>query len=296
MKIDAAAARAAIQAQIAGPMGVGADEAAFGAFRVAIANLVRAVKSVSTNRGRDPRDYTLVAFGGNGPLLAASIAAELAMPRVLVPPSSGVLSAVGLLVADHAHEFVQALPGSIVDLEPSRVARTYMDVETRAIDALLAEGVDRGGIVVTRHADLRYVGQAFELTVPAKGGDDPDLPAMAAAFHEEHRRTYGHSAEREPVELVALRVIASVREPSRADRIAFADRAGRPRVARRTAYFGPGFEAVSARIVTRAEMGAERVEGPAIFEEYDSTILVPPGAFAEIDARGNVAIITGSAQ
>jgi N-methylhydantoinase A len=169
-----------------------------------------------------------------------------------------------------------------------------MEVETRAIDALLAEGVDHDGIVVTRHADLRYVGQAFELTVPAKGGGDPNLPAMAAAFHEEHRRTYGHSAEHEPVELVALRVIASVREPSQADRIAFADRAGRPRADRRTAYFGPGFEAVSARIVTRAEIGAERVQGPAIFEEYDSTILVPPGAFAEIDARGNVAIIPGS--
>lgn len=295
MRINAAAARAAIQAQIAGPLGVGADEAAFGAFRVAIANLVRAVKSVSTNRGRDPRDYTLVAFGGNGPLLAAAIAAELSMPRVLVPPSSGVLSAVGLLVADHAHEFVQALPGSIADLEPSRVARSYMDVEARAIDALLAERVDLDDIVVTRHADLRYVGQAFELTVPAKGGDDPNLPAMAAAFHDEHRRTYGHSAESEPVELVALRVIASVREPSQADRITFAERAGRPRAERRTAYFGPGFEAVSARIVTRAEMGAERVQGPAIFEEYDSTILVPPGAFAEIDARGNVAIIPGSA-
>jgi N-methylhydantoinase A len=128
------------------------------------------------------------------------------------------------------------------------------------------------------------------LTVPAKGADDPDVPAMAAAFHEEHRRTYGHGAEHEPVELVALRVIASVREPSRADRIAFADRAERSRAARRTAYFGPGFEAVSVRIVARAEMGAERMQGPAIFEEYDSTILIPPGASVELDPRGNLVI------
>jgi N-methylhydantoinase A len=294
LKIDAAAARAAIEAQLAEPMGISANEAAFGAFRVAIANLVRAVKSVSTNRGRDPRDYTLVAFGGNGPLLAASIAGELSMSRVLVPPSSGVLSAVGLLVADHAHEFVQGMHGSITDLAPLRVARTYLEVEARAVEALLAEGVARGDIEVTRRADLRYVGQAFELTVPAGDGNDPDLPAIAAAFHDEHLRTYGHCAKREPVEVVALRVIASVHERSRAERIAVAGRTPRPRVESRVAYFGPQHGLASARVLGRAEAGAGRIAGPAIFEEYDSTILVPPGAYAELDARGNVAIFPGS--
>ena len=169
LKLKPDEARAAVERQVGNLLNTSLSEAALGVFRVAVANMVRAVKSVSTNRGRDPRGYTLIAFGGNGPVLAAAIAAELSMKRVVIPPFPGVLSAVGLLVSDHAHELVKALPGLLRAIPGERMADVFAELAHEAVSALAAEGFVRAGVVTSRSVDVRYAGQAFELTVPVAG-------------------------------------------------------------------------------------------------------------------------------
>ena len=188
-------------------------EAAHGVFAVAISNMTRAVKSVSTYRGRDPRDFALVAFGGNGPIVAAAIARALEMRTVMIPPNPGVLSSFGLLVADREYELVKAAPMQLAKFDGARLAAAYAALADEARAALLGATVVASDIGIVRQADLRYVGQAFELTVtlPAAAGDAVDDPAtLATLFHEEHLKTYAHKSESEPVELVSVRVLARV--------------------------------------------------------------------------------------
>ena len=289
LRLVPAAARAAIAEQVGTPLGLGPEAAAHGVFRVAVATMVRAVKSVSTARGRDPRDYTLIAFGGNGPLLAAAIAVELSMPRVLVPPFPGVLSALGLLVCDTAQELVQAMPGLVGDIDAARLAAGFDALATRAHAALVADGMAAARIDVVRFADLRYAGQAFELTIPVDA-QVSDPARLAADFHAEHLRSYGHAAPGAPVELVAIRVVARVPGAGHAGRAV--ETAGATSTAReRTAYFGAVHGARTTPIVSRAALAARGSSaGPLIVEEYDSTVLVPPGAHARVDANGNIVI------
>ena len=284
------AARAEIEKQVGAVLGATVEAAAFGIFRVAVANMVRAVKSVSTYRGRDPRDYTLIAFGGNGPLLAAAIASELSMKRVLVPPHPGVLSALGLLVSDHAHELVRALPGLLREISGADMARAFDALMQEAVGAVAAEGFARDAIETTRLADVRYAGQAFELTVPVPQSGPPNVAAIEAAFHAEHLRTYGHKAEGEPVELVAIRVVARIPAEILPDRLSGrASGRDKTRIAR-SAYFGEKIGALETPVVSRAVLRAGPVAGPLIVEEYDSTVLVPPGATARADEHGNIVV------
>ena len=289
LRLVPAAAHAAIAAQVGAPLGLGAAEAAHGVWRVAVATMVRAVKSVSTARGRDPRDYTLIAFGGNGPLLAAAIAAELSMPRVLVPPFPGVLSALGLLVCDTAQELVQAMPGLLGEIPGARLDAGYDALALRARAALIADGMAEARIDVQRFADLRYAGQAFELTVPV-GAQATEPARLAADFHAEHLRSYGHEAPAAPVELVAIRVVARVPGIARGTRAAAAHA---PASGERQAYFGPAHGLRATPVLSRAGLAARGPSpGPLIVEEYDSTVLVPPGAQARVDASDNIVIAT----
>ena len=288
LKLHAQAARAAVATQLAARLGTSPEQAAFGGLTVAVANMVRAVKSVSTYRGRDPRTHTLIAFGGNGPLVAAAIARELAMPRVVVPRNPGVLSACGLLDADHEQELVRSCPGMIADLAPQRLESEFADLERQARAALTEEGFSASDILVSRHADLRYAGQAYELTVRADGASPAEI---AEAFHHEHLATNGHMAPGEAVELVSLRVSARVPTP---------DQSGPgewPRVApletRRMAYFGPAFGLLETRILRRQDLAERSIAGPLIIEEYDSTCVVPPGTTASLDAWRNIVIDMG---
>jgi len=295
LKLSSGDALAGVMQQLAEPMSKTLHEAAHGALTVAVANMVRAVKSVSTYRGRDPREYTLIAFGGNGPIVAAAIARELAMTRVLVPPHSGVLSAHGLLVADHEQELVRSFPGRMSELTAHQLSEAYERLVLEGRQALIDEGFDEGLIQIERHADLRYVGQAFELTVPVKGSTagstTPDLNNITQAFHQEHLRTYAHMAENEPVELVNIRVIARVPTAPLAvkgpDSMTFPtlDDAGA-----RDVYFGPVFGICSTAILKRGHLRGVWRQGPLIVEEYDSTCVVPPDAQATVDDGNNIII------
>lgn len=278
----------AIEEQVGQVLAAALPEAAHGVFTVAVANMVRAVKSVSTYRGRDPRDYALIAFGGNGPVLAAAIARELGIRRVLIPANPGVLSSYGLLVADNTHETVRSMTIPVEELDMCQLEREFKKLSGEAVEALAGEGFDRERITVRRLADLRYVGQAFELTVALHDDALLDRAALVALFHDEHYRTYAHKAAGEPVELVNVRVIAAV-SVVLADLPRQTPPSDVPSETRyREAYFGPMFGAALTPVLCRADLTEEQRSGPLIVEEYDSTVVVPPEWVASMDTEGNL--------
>ena len=295
--LDAERAARAIDAQVCTRLGRSRIEAAHGIYTIAASNMMRAVKAVSTFRGRDPREFTLFAFGGNGPVIAMEIARELEMPRVLVPPGPGVFSALGLLLSDPEHESLRTLFGRLDETAPEDVFAAFERLESEMQQGLVEDGHDPEAMQVQRFADLRYARQAFELTVPLNG--DARAPTaiarMESAFHEEHLRTYGHKSEGAPVEMVNIRIRMTA--PSNAAETIDLPRLlathadgddARPRS--RMAWFGPDAGAVDTPVVGRRDLAASPRAGPLIVEEYDATCIVLPGYSARVDANANIDI------
>jgi N-methylhydantoinase A len=279
---------AASLAPRAAELGMALDEFAYGVFTIANATMIRAIKAVSTYRGRDPRDFALLAFGGSGPIHAAGIARELGMRRVIVPPAPGLFSAVGLLAARRERHIVQTFFSAAAEIDLSALNAVYAGVETRARTAMAADRAD-GDIVCRRTADLRYVGQGYELTVPAPAGSltPSALATLVEVFEQEHERTYGHRAEREPVELVNLRVSAHVvGDRPRAAKLAGHDHASI--VSSRRSYFGPEAGFMTTPVIDRSALTPDPRPGPLIIEEYDTTTIVPPDRVAWRDASDNI--------
>jgi len=293
VRIDARLAREAIERKVATPLGLTLLEAAHGVYSIAVATMTRAVKAVSTYRGRDPRDFGLVAFGGNGPVVAVAIARELQMRRVLIPPAPGVFSAAGLLFSNVEHTQQRSIFRRTTDIDPEFLERSLHELEKQVRDEMRKEAVADARVTVKRLADLRYTGQAFELSILLRAGK-PDISAIEAAFHSEHARTYGHSSEGDPVDLINIRVIASAAPDSEeglADGLRNAE--SRPGAKRqRQAYFGR--KLVETPVIARADLATGRVSGPLIVEEFDATCIIAPGATAELDAHGNILIDAGA--
>ncbi|MCO6417367.1 hydantoinase/oxoprolinase family protein [Siccirubricoccus sp. KC 17139] len=293
LPIDAAASRAAIAEKVAAPLGLSPEAAAHGAHLIAASNMIRALKAVSSERGRDPRGFALVAFGGNGPLFAAGMAEALGMRRVVIPPSAGVFSAVGLLASEVEVHLSRSWRRPVAGLDPAALEEAAAALEAEARERLLAQGFAPARIAVQRTATLRYSGQSFELLVPFAAGDSP--AALAEGFGAEHERTYGHRAgAAEPVEIVALQAVGrglpeTPRLPETLDLPP-----GLPPQPPRPAYFGPKQGWLETPVLTRADLAVPR-QGPAIIEEYDCTCLVPPGARAALDGFGNIIIELGEA-
>jgi N-methylhydantoinase A len=293
LALDAAQASGVFARDVADRLGRPAAEAAHGILAVSVANMVRSVKSVSTYRGRDPRGYTLVAFGGNGPIVAAAIARDIGIRRILVPPSPGVLSAFGLLVAENEYEFVRSCPGELDALDATALNAKMLELEREARAALAGDGFDPATVGVRFFADLRYTGQAFELTVPVDHGASPDLAKLGAAFHDEHLRTFAHHAPGEAVEMVSLRIVARVPRPALAHFTHAADLAAPP-PRTRDVYFGPTFGICTTPVLRRDELGQTARSGPMIVEEYDATCVVPPDCKAHVDGGGNLVLEIGA--
>ena len=289
LRIDSRLSRDAIERKVAQPLGFDVQRAASGVYAIAVATMTRAVKAVSTYRGRDPRDFALVAFGGNGPVVAVAIARELQMRRVLIPPAPGVFSAAGLLFSNVEHTQQRSVFQQTTAVDAQRLEKLFAGLEAEVRGEMRKEGIADASVGVKRLADLRYTGQAFELTVPA---ETPDVAAIEAAFHAEHKRTYGHASEGDPVDLINIRVIASAAPESKegfAERLKDAQVAS-PVQGRRQAYFEG--KAMDTPVLGRAALG-KRMQGPLIVEEFDATCIVPPGASAELDAHGNIVIDAG---
>ena len=282
-------ARAAIESRIARPLGLGVVEAAAGIVEVVNAGMAAALRIVSVERGYDPREFSLVAFGGAGPVHAARLAQELDIPQVIVPPIPGGFSALGLVASDLRRDYVKTFYATLGAVDAGALARAYEGMEAEARAMLAAAGVPAERREVTRAADVRYGRQAYELTVTAAPG--PVTPAwlarLAADFHDKHRATYGHASPDEAVQLVNLRVSAVGRlgglDLSRRARGAGAGLAG---AASREAYFK---ETGLIRVDVLARDGLEPgslLPGPVIVESMDTTVVVPPGWQVRADARG----------
>jgi len=294
LKLDASKARSVIAEKVARPLGMKVEEAAWGAHLIAGSNMIRAIKAVSSERGRDPRDYALVAFGGNGPLFAAVMAAALMIRLVVIPPSAGVFSSYGLLYSDVAYHFTKTRKALLGAIDPAEIGAILGELEGEARARLAEDGFAEDRIAIERAAALHYQGQSFELEVPVPGViDRAVLTALEEAYGVEHERTYGHRAgAEEPVELVTLKVVGrGIPEAPRAALAAAADLPEGVVIAEplRRAYFGPVHGWCDTDVVNRADL-AEPHRGPCIVEEYDATCVVPPGSTASLDGFGNIAI------
>jgi len=290
--IDARLAEQAIDRHVAAPLGLSLRDAAWAVHLVASANMMRAVKAVSTYRGRDPRDCVLMAFGGNGGIFAVELARQLQMTRVLVPPAAGVFSALGLGVAPVEFSRSQAHLARIDAVKPKALLRAFAALEKTVVGAL---GYKRERLVLRRAAAMRYAGQAFELTVPlGQALDAASLAAAASAFEAEHERTYGHRIDNAPVELVAIEATATLIDDGRgATRLDMRSRRRARPGGTRMAYFGPETGVVETPVVDRGDLDDSPRAGPLIVEEYEGTSVVPPGASAALDAAGNIVIEVG---
>ncbi|HVZ10259.1 hydantoinase/oxoprolinase family protein [Rhodopila sp.] len=285
MRLDLGAARAAIARDLAEPLKRSVEEAAHGMLRLASATMMRAIRSVSVERGRDPRQFTMLAFGGNGPLFAAGIAAELGIRRVIVPPLPGVFSAFGLLVADAEHHARQSIRLRLDHADPDRITGILTDLAAAGAQRLLRDGFPQERQVFQRAAAARYAGQSseIEVTLP-EGAVSPSR--IADLFAAEHERTYGFRAPAgEPVELMGLSVMARglperPRLPSAIPPLAQSVPASRK------AWF-PGDGWMETPVTDRSGLTDKR-SGPLIVQEYDATCLVPRGMTAELDGFGNI--------
>ena len=280
---DDAAVRAAVREHVADPLDATVTEAAQGILDVAAANLERALRVVSVERGRDPREFTLVAFGGAGPLHATRIAERLDVPRVLVPRHAGVLSAVGLLVSDvrYHHSTSRVRPWGEVD--PDALTAAFEGLESRGNADLDDAGVPESQRSLARIVDVRYAGQSFSLSVPVPDGlDAAALSGVADRFHEAHERRYGHADPDADVESVTLRVRA--RGQTDAPNLAATDPGGTVAAARReTRRVGFEGDRIETPVYERERLPhGGSIEGPAIVEGGQTTCVVRPGHRAEI--------------
>lgn len=295
MGLDIEAARRVTEG-LAAELHLGVEEAALGAIQVQKFGMMQAIELNSVRRGYDPRDFTLVAAGGAGPLFACEIAQELEIPRVLVPPHPGILSATGLLATDLKHEFVATERHSLDVLDAEKLQARYDELDSRALEQLEADGVPERDRLVRRLADCRYAGQGYEVRFEAPPGaiDAQWVEELKERFHRAHEREYGHRFAG-AIDLINIRVIALGRIPElRWPEI----EAGGPdptpaKVVERPVVFDAQGkpEPRSTPFYDRALLRAgNRIEGPAIIEQYDSTTVIPPGFRADVDRFGNLVI------
>jgi 5-oxoprolinase (ATP-hydrolysing) len=281
---------------LANELGMPTEQAALGALQIQKFSMVQAIELNSVRRGYDPREFTLVAAGGAGPLFACDIALELEIPRVLVPPHPGILSATGLLATDIQHEFVATERHQLEVIDKVRLSSAFEDLGRRAVAQLDADGVEEGDRLIRRLADCRYGGQGYEVRfdVPVGDIDDHWVADLAESFHHAHEAEYGHRFD-QAVEIINIRVIGVGRIPElQWPEIAVGD--PDPTAAKlleREVVFDVGGKAEShtTPFYDRERLLANnRIEGPAIVEQYDTTTVIPPGCAASVDAYGNLII------
>ena len=287
--VDIKAAKDALKNDVAEPLGADLNEAAYGVYAVANTTMIRAIKSVTTYRGRDPRDFVLMAFGGSGPIHAAEIARSLGIKKVIIPNAPGVFSAIGLLEAAPEYGFSKTMIADPASTDSGDLEIAYSDLEAGSYEILRTEGLSDDSTGEWRRlADLRYRGQAHELTVSADAQDGTDLTSeLVERFHLEHERTYGRRASDEPVDLVTIRSTYHLDFEEIVPRSAESPTTQRTP---RTAFFGREHGALSTPVIGRNELRDNRIRGPLIVEEYDATTLVPPNTTAQLDELGNILI------
>ncbi|MBO8142565.1 MAG: hydantoinase/oxoprolinase family protein [Firmicutes bacterium] len=289
LRLDPDKAKEAIR-PLAERFGLPVEEAALGILRVANASMVNAIKLVSVRRGYDPRDFTLVAFGGGGPLHAAALAQELHIRRVLIPPAPGTFSALGMLATRPVQDFVRTRLLPSADEHMDQVKALFAAMKEEALAFMAASGFDPSRVHLRYLVDMRYRGQEHTVRVPVAAVDRQE---MEARFHELHEQAYTFRLD-SPVELVNFHVSAVCQEtPVDVEALAPAFSGdGSPKGRRNVLFEGTGW--VSCPVYERANLVPDRaVEGPAIIEEPTSTAVVHPGQRARVDELGNILVETG---
>jgi len=286
MSLDGEAARRALE-PLASRFGLSIEQAAASALQLADANIVRAIQLVSTERGRDPRDYALVPFGGAGPLHAARIAEELGISTILVPPNAGVISAYGLVASDYTKFDAVTRKMKLDDAAAKEAGRIFDEMRAR-LAAQFADMKLPGDLLYTHTLDMRFVGQAFEVGVEIPAGRLGSLDAayLADLFADAHHRTFMHGATLErPVEIVTLRVGATLP-------VGAAPQLDREISAGRTPEQGRLFHGEAwidcARHTSEALTLGQKIAGPAVIEGHTATTWVPPDWTATLDKADNL--------
>ncbi|MFN2219738.1 MAG: hydantoinase/oxoprolinase family protein, partial [Anaerolineae bacterium] len=270
------------------------EAAAWGVIRVANSNMERAIRTISIERGHDPRDFALVAFGGAGPLHACELAAALRIPRVLIPPHPGVLSALGMILADAVKDRSQTVMLPASETDAALLRRLFAGLYERARGELRAEGFSDSEIALLPALDMRYVGQSYELRVEIDLARE--IEEHVGAFHELHRQRFSYASEGEPVELVNLRIkavgrTAKPRFSYQTPGSLYPDAA---RVGYKPVHFADRDAPHAARPIPTALYDRDRLEpgnmvvGPAVLFQLDTTTVIPPDWSAAVDGWGNL--------
>ena len=297
MPISASKAHDAVSARIAKPLGIATVEAAWGILTVLATNVMVAMRTITVERGYDPREFTLVAFGGMGPTIAGRIATELGIGRILVPRDPGAFSAYGMLVTDvhQVRNFTRITPLDQVSAEDLDVV--FRTMEEAALADLMKEKFARDQLQTLRSAGMRYRGQSYEVSVPVSAlRDADDIAALARRFHEAHHRRYGHMAQTEAVEIVNFEVtgVGLIPKPSPKTFPAVSGALPAP-YETRLVYFNTT-DAVPVPVFHRGQLGSGAIiEGPAVIEEKTSTTVLYEGQTARVDSYLNIEIDVGVA-
>lgn len=281
--LDEAAAREGMRA-LGRQLGLGTEDAAAGVVRVANATMERAIRVISLERGHDPRDFTLVCFGGAGGLHAAELARSLAIPRVLVPRAAGTLSALGMLLADPIRDFSRTLLVPCAELGDERLEAAFAELEERARDAFAGEPRTAGALRLERALDVRYVGQGYELAVPFG-------PDFERDFHAAHERRYGYADPDRAAEVVnvRLRAVLPTEKPAYPESAAGEEDSGPAALGPHRFFFEGGMR--DGTLFSRDRLAPGHVvRGPALLVEYGTTTVVPPGAMCRVDGFGNLVL------
>lgn len=298
LRLDAAAARTAV-GSLAARTGLGADRFARGLLEIAASSMADAVRAVTVERGVDPRDFTLFAYGGSGPLYISLVARDLGIRQVLVPPHAAVFSALGMLLADVKRNYVLTAITPLDGITMADLDALYRDIEDEAGKALISAGIPVSNVVISRSADMRYAGQEHTVVVPvpARLGDD-DRRIVKERFDAAHERLYSHSAPDERAEVVSIRVAASGTLPK--PRLAESAAAGAEpppgaRTGDRLVTWDPARGRQRCPVYRRdALLPGNILDGPAIVEEEGTTTVLQPGDRLAVESHGCLIVTVGA--
>ena len=279
-------AERAMERKVARPLGIPLVQAAHGALEIVNNHMMRALRLVSIERGYDPRDLTLLAFGGAGPMHGPFLAEGLGIAEVLVPPSAGAFSALGLILADFRHDLIQSVMKLASHMDRESLEEAFLALEGEASRLLSSEGFAAEQMAVERQLDLRYLGQSYEIAVPVL----QTLESTLSSFHLRHRETYGYAAEAEPIEVVNARLIASgITAKPRFDTAGATEGTSPPQASDSRRVFFPDTGWIETAVYSRETLlPGNRIAGPAIIEQYDATTVVPPQWNAAADEYLNL--------
>ena len=293
-------ARQAMEEKVATPLGLDATRAADGILRIAVTQMSHAVKAVTTERGLDAGSFTMVVYGGAGPLHASAIAREIGIRKVLIPYAPGYFSAYGMLFSDLRYDYVRSVFRRLEGLSFDEIEAIYKEMEDEGRAAISASQIRPEEIVFERAADMRYVGQEHAVTVdlPNAYFEGKDRAAIKNHFDEVHKVRYGTSAPKEPADIVSLRVtvMGRMKKPPRNEvNAGQATPETQALRAHKPVYFRSAGDYVSTPVYKRDLLkSGNQIQGPALIEEHASTTVVQPGDTVQVDQFGNLQISIGS--